>query len=132
MRVTEGHVSKYKMEEKLDMEYGPRKLKLPKDCVQLEPFTVCRYHLDTNNHVNNGQYIRMAEEYLPEGFETGYLQVEYKKQAHLHDVIYPYVHQDAQTVTIGLCDEEGKPYAVLAHRAAQAGGEGAAEKREDA
>ena len=83
------------MEEKLDMEYGPRKLKLPQDCVKREPFTVCRYHLDTNNHVNNGQYIRMAEEYLPEGFETGYLQVEYKKQAHLHDVIYPYVHQDA-------------------------------------
>lgn len=89
VRVAEEHVARYKMEEKLDMEYGPRKLKLPQDCVKREPFTVCRYHLDTNNHVNNGQYIRMAEEYLPEGFETGYLQVEYKKQAHLHDVIYP-------------------------------------------
>ena len=120
------------MEEKLDMEYGPRKLKLPQDCVKKEPFTVCRYHLDTNNHVNNGQYIRMAEEYLPDGFETGYLQVEYKKQAHLHDVIYPYVHQDAQTVMVGLCDEAGKPYAVLSHRAADSGSDGAAEKREDA
>ena len=128
VRVAEEHVARYKMEEKLDMEYGPRKLKLPQDCVKREPFTVCRYHLDTNNHVNNGQYIRMAEEYLPEGFETGYLQVEYKKQAHLHDVIYPYVHQDAQTVTVGLCDEAGKPYAVLSHRAADSGSDKAAEK----
>ena len=132
VRVAEEHVARYKMEEKLDMEYGPRKLKLPQDCVKREPFTVCRYHLDTNNHVNNGQYIRMAEEYLPEGFETGYLQVEYKKQAHLHDVIYPYVHQDARTVMVGLCDEAGKPYAVLSHRAADSGSDGAAEKREDA
>ena len=132
VRVAEEHVARYKMEEKLDMEYGPRKLKLPQNCVKREPFTVCRYHLDTNNHVNNGQYIRMAEEYLPEGFETGYLQVEYKKQAHLHDVIYPYVHQDAQTVTVGLCDEAGKPYAVLSHRAADSGSDKAAEKREDA
>lgn len=134
VRVTEGHVSRYKMEPKLEMEYGSRKIKMPQDCRQLEPFTVCRYHLDTNNHVNNGQYIRMAQEYLPEGFETGYLQVEYKKQAHLHDVIVPYVHQDMQTVTIGLCDEEGKPYAVLAHRAGKTGAcsEDAAQKREDA
>ena len=56
----------------------------------------------------------------------------YKKQAHLHDVIYPYVHQDAQTVTVGLCDEAGKPYAVLSHRAADSGSDKAAEKREDA
>ena len=39
VRVAEEHVARYKMEEKLDMEYGPRKLKLPQNCVKREPFT---------------------------------------------------------------------------------------------
>ena len=95
------------------MEYGSRKMKIPEESVKMEPFPVCHYHLDTNHHVNNGQYIRMAEEYLPAGFEASRLVVEYRQQAHLHDVIVPYVHQEENRVAVSLCDEEGKPYALL-------------------
>ena len=113
MKVPPEHASSYGLEEKLDMEYGSRKMKIPEESVKMEPFPVCHYHLDTNHHVNNGQYIRMAEEYLPTGFETSRLVVEYRQQAHLHDVIVPYVHQEENRVAVSLCDEEGKPYALL-------------------
>ncbi len=115
VRVSQDHISRYVMEPKLDMEYGSRKLQAPRESEAKEPFAVCRYHLDTNNHVNNGQYIRMAEEYLPEGFETRRLVVEYRQQAKLHDVIYPAVYREPDQVTVSLNDEAGKPYAILAH-----------------
>lgn len=113
MKVPPEHANSYGLEEKLDMEYGSRKMKIPEESVKMEPFPVCHYHLDTNHHVNNGQYIRMAEEYLPAGFEASRLVVEYRQQAHLHDVIVPYVHQEENRVAVSLCDEEGKPYALL-------------------
>ena len=111
MKVPPEHANSYGLEEKLDMEYGSRKMKIPEESVKMEPFPVCHYHLDTNHHVNNGQYIRMAEEYLPTGFEASRLVVEYRQQAHLHDVIVPYVHQEENRVAVSLC--EGKPYALL-------------------
>ena len=114
-KVLPEHISGYAMEEKLEMEYGSRKMKIPEESVKMEPFPVCHYHLDTNHHVNNGQYIRMAEEYLPAGFETSRLVVEYRQQAHLHDLIVPYVHQEENRVVVSLCNEEGKPYALLSH-----------------
>ena len=88
---------------------------MPQDCTALESFPVGRHHLDTNDHVNNGQYIAMAEEYLPEDFEASLLRVEYRAQAKLHDVIVPMVHRGENEFTVGLCDEAGKPYAVVAY-----------------
>lgn len=103
----------YKLEEKLSMEYAPRKIPVPAECKQREAFPVLRCHLDTNRHVNNGQYIQMAEEYLPEEFSVHQVRVEYKKSAVLHDLIIPRVHAEEGRITTALCDEEEKPYAIV-------------------
>ena len=79
----------------------------------LESFPIMKYQLDTNHHVNNAQYIKMALEYLPEGFSIGQVRVEYKKEAFLHDLVIPMVLEDAEGVTVTLADQEGKPYAVV-------------------
>ena len=47
------------------MEYESRKIALPKEAKELESFPVRRYHIDTNEHVNNCQYVQMALESLP-------------------------------------------------------------------
>lgn len=113
-KVLPENISGYEVEAQLEMEYSSRKIKVPDGCETQEAFAVCRHHLDTNNHVNNGQYISMAEEYLPAGFEVTRLQVEYRQQARLHDTIVPKVHREENQITVTLCDEEGKPYAVVA------------------
>lgn len=112
-KVISEYTDKYVLEPPLDMEMASRKIKIPQESVVQEAFTVCQHHLDTNNHVNNGQYIRMAEDYLPAGFETGKLCVEYRQQARLHDVITPKVHEEKDQVTVSLCGEEEKVYAVV-------------------
>ena len=103
----------YVLEEKLDMNYASRKVPMPKDGERKEPFAVQKHHLDTNHHVNNGQYIQMAREYIPEDFPIRQMRAEYKKSAVLGDMIYPVVQKEDNRYMTALCDELGRPYAVV-------------------
>ena len=100
----------YEIDEKLDMEYAPRKISVPEGGELLEPIVVKKHHLDTNHHVNNGQYVNIAMEYLPDDFVIRQMRAEYKKQAFLDDVLHPYVVSTENDYVICLQDEAGKPY----------------------
>ena len=114
-RVTDEIIKAYPLDEKLPMNYLDRKIKLPKggEATKAEEIIVRKHHLDTNNHVNNGQYIRMAMDSLPDNkdIKIKSLRAEYKKQALLSDVLYPEViktKSDNGTVyTVSLKDEKG-------------------------
>ena len=112
-RVPEEIENAYELEERLDMNYASRKLPMPMGGETGDPFAVQKHHLDTNHHVNNGQYIQMAREYVPEDFRIRQMRAEYKKSALLGDMIYPVTAFEDGRYTIGLCDELGKPYAVV-------------------
>jgi len=107
------YIAMFPLETPLDMEYAPRKIPLPATWEEHPSFTVLRQHLDTNYHVNNAQYIRMAEDYLPAGFETAEFRAEYKKPAKLQDEIYPLVFTDDTTCTVVLADASRKPYTTV-------------------
>ena len=100
----------YGIDEKLDMDYAPRKITVPEGGQLLESIVVKKHHLDTNHHVNNGQYVNIAMEYLPDDFVIRQMRAEYKKQAFLEDVLHPYVVQTENGYIICLQDEEGRPY----------------------
>lgn len=106
-------IQKYGVEEKLPMDYAPRKIMIPENSVQKEPIVVKKHHLDTNHHVNNGQYVDMAMEYLPEGFAIRQMRAEYKKQAYLDDILYPYVAEEASKCVVNLTDADGKTYVAV-------------------
>ena len=107
---TKQHLSPYIIEPKLDMEYTSRKITVLDNGQVLEPVIIRKQHLDSNNHVNNGQYINIASDYLPEGFDTYQIRAEYKKQAHLGDVFLPYVVTEAEKIIVSLRDENGGVY----------------------
>ena len=107
---TKEHLSMYPVEEKLDMEYAGRKIVVGDVGQVLEPVIIRKQHLDSNNHVNNGQYINIASDYLPEGFDTYQIRAEYKKQAHLGDVFVPYVVTEAEKIIVSLRDENDGIY----------------------
>ena len=102
--------------EPLEMEYESRKIALPEDCMSLEPFPVRRYHIDTNEHVNNCQYVQMALESLPKDKEVHQMRVEYKKSAVYGDMIYPRIAAEDDRTVVELCDENAKPNAVIEFR----------------
>lgn len=112
-RVDESIASLYEIEPKYDMDYADRKIALPEELTAQKSFPVEVYHLDTNHHVNNGQYVRMAGMYLPAGFEVAQMRAEYKKQAVLGDTIYPMTACIEDKVLVSLNDEKGNAFAVV-------------------
>ena len=104
----------YQTGPKIEMEYLPRKIAMPEGGAEKKSFTVIRHYLDTNHHVNNGQYVQMALEYVEnEAFVIKRLRAEYRRQAYLDDVLYPVVYRRDNIFTISLNNENGEPYAVV-------------------
>lgn len=105
----------YVLEAKYPMEYAPRKIAMPDGGTALAPFTVKQHHLDTNNHVNNGQYVRMAMDCISKDFRIRQLRVEYKRQAKLDDMVCPVVaaNESGGLYTVSLNNADGKPYSIV-------------------
>lgn len=112
--VTDEMLRGYGLGEKLEMEYAPRKIAVPKEGGDTrEPITVRKHHLDTNHHVNNQQFVDMAIDFLPENFVIGQLRAEYKKQAFLNDVLVPYVVPGGRKWVVSLADPNGAAYVIV-------------------
>ncbi len=110
---TQEILESFPLGEKIPMEYADRKIQVPEGGVIREGIPVLAHHLDTNHHVNNGQYVMIAEEFLPEGAKIRQMRAEYKKQAFLGDVFYPYVAAGEDKYIISLQSSEGKAYATV-------------------
>lgn len=110
-RVSEEIAGAYGVSERLDMEYTDRRVRFDMPGEKQEQIVVKKHHLDTNCHVNNGQYVQLAMNFLPTDFEIGRLRAEYKKSALLGEVMIPVVHQGAGTVGVSLQTMEGAVYA---------------------
>ena len=115
-RVDDEILNLYQLEPKYDMEYADRKITLPGTMESRKSFPVEVYHLDTNHHVNNGQYVKMAGAYLPQDFHIAQMRAEYKKSALLGDMIYPRVHAEEDKVIVSLEDEAGTSFAIVEFR----------------
>ncbi|MDD6213525.1 MAG: thioesterase [Clostridiales bacterium] len=111
-------IEPYGIDEPIDMPYAKgRKISLPESMNRETPIRVRHIQLDLNGHVNNGQYIRIAEEYFPRNEQIRELRAEYRTAAREGDWIYPMVGdtEDGWRV-IALCQEDENPYAVVSVR----------------
>ena len=57
----ERDLEKYTLGEPLEMEAVSKRIQVPEELILVDTFPVRKYHIDTNNHVNNVQYIRMCQ-----------------------------------------------------------------------
>lgn len=121
-RIEDKYVAAYGVlkEQKLDMDYAPRKIALPDNWTEAEPILVQRHHIDTNQHVNNAKYVEIAREVLPENVQVQEVRVEYKKAAVFGDVMLPRISHGDKADIISLCDRERNPYAVIWLRTSEA------------
>lgn len=120
-RILPTDTSAYTIEPPYPMEYAPRKIVLPSSAddslspVSFPAIPVTQSLLDTNNHVNNGQYVRLAESCLPEGFQLRGMRAEYRRAALLGDLLYPQLVCSAESdrCYVSLNDVTGQPFAVI-------------------
>lgn len=90
-RVPEEVMRSAKLDDKRPMNYADRRIVLPRgaELSPREPVAVTRNDIDYNQHVNNANYIRIAMELLPDGYEPKGVRVEFKRPARLGDTIVP-------------------------------------------
>lgn len=116
--VSEDIVESFGIEEKLDMDYSNRKITLDKDAdiFTKDSFAIEKHHLDTNSHVNNGQYVLMALDIASQDNKqvadnVVRIRADYRKQALLGDIVVPQVYMGKEKAQVALNDINGKPYA---------------------
>ena len=103
-------------DELLDMPPMKRKIRLTGEGTELSPIVVTEQHLDTNHHVNNGQYIAFADRIIrqqDEEFATRRINVQYKSMARLGDVIVPKLHVVDGGYAVDLADKRGTTFAIV-------------------
>ena len=102
-RVDDTTMASMSLEPQLEMDYKDRRIILPKeDGEVLEPVKVLRADIDYNRHVNNANYVRMAMELLPEGFDVKGLRVEYRVAAKLGDTLVPTLYHTGAALIVSL------------------------------
>ena len=100
----------YKILERLEMEYLPRKVVVSEGGSVQEPIVVRQHCIDTNHHVNNGQYIQLALDYLPADLRWKRVRAEYRKAAVLGDQMIPRVLSNEAGYFVVMEDKEGNPF----------------------
>ncbi len=110
-------IESYGVSEPLEMDYAPRKIILPENMTEALPFPVCKYHIDTNEHVNNCQYIQMAKEVYEGDEPVRQVRAEYKKSAVYKDIIVPKTGREADRTVVELCSRDGQTFAAVEFKA---------------
>jgi len=111
--VPEDEKKLYGREQPAGIPESPRHIKLPAKMESREPIRILKIHIDTNDHVNNCQYVRLALGLLPDSFPIRTLRAEYRRSAVLGDTLYPRVAFSGKSYCVALEDEDGGRYAII-------------------
>jgi len=111
----------FEIDEEFPMEKADRKITIPSSTsreIKGDSFKVRESHLDSNIHMNNREYVRMALDFLPERFdvdEIKQIRVEYKKAAVLDEVVLTTYYYDdgGKKVYASLDSEDGEIFAKV-------------------
>ena len=98
---------------KIAMEYARRKIAVLGEGEEQAAFPVRRWQIDSNKHVNNVEYVRMALEFVEAQNRIRELRVEYKRAAHYGDVIVPVVYCRDEETQVQLKAEAGGLFEVV-------------------
>lgn len=113
VKPNEEEIGVYEVEPSLPIASVSRKIQLPEAMQVVDTFPVHKYHIDTNNHVNNAKYIELACEALPEDFDVTGLRVEYKKAAIYGEKIKLKSAMKDNGMVMALCDAQDNIYAIV-------------------
>lgn len=113
VRVPQDEADAYGIEEAFPMEMTGRKLLVPEEIQRVDTVIVKEHHLDLYNHMNNGQYIEIACDYLPENTNIYQICCQYRMQARKDDVVGVYRAIEDSRITVVLTSIKEDIYAVI-------------------
>lgn len=113
VRVPQDEADAYGIEEAFPMENVGRKISVPEESKHIDTLTVKEHHLDIYDHMNNGKYIEIACDYLPQGTNVCQICCQYRMQARKDDVVSIYRVIEGNRITVVLKSIKEEIYAVI-------------------
>ena len=111
----------FEIDEEFPMEKADRKIIIPENADKTKKgdrLKVRESHLDSNYHMNNREYVRIALDFMPDSFDIDDLRqirVEYKKAAVLDEIMVPVYYFDVENkkIFVSLENEAGENFAKV-------------------
>ena len=111
----------FEIDEEFPMEKADRKIIIPENAdktIKGDRLKVIESHLDSNYHMNNREYVRIALDFMPDSFDIDDLRqirVEYKKAAVLDEIMVPVYYFDVENkkIFVSLENEAGENFAKV-------------------
>ena len=111
----------FEIDEEFPMEKADRKIIIPENADKTtkgDRLKVRESHLDSNYHMNNREYVRIALDFMPDSFDIDDLRqirVEYKKAAVLDEIMVPVYYFDVENkkIFVSLENEAGENFAKV-------------------
>ena len=111
----------FEIDEEFPMEKADRKIIIPENAdktIKGDRLKVRESHLDSNYHMNNREYVRIALDFMPDSFDIDDLRqirVEYKKAAVLDEIMVPVYYFDVENkkIFVSLENEAGENFAKV-------------------
>ena len=111
----------FEIDKEFPMEKADRKIAIPENIeriIKADRLKVRESHLDSNYHMNNREYVRIALDFMPENFDVESLRqirVEYKKAAVLGETMLPVYYYDKKNnrIFVSLENEDGENFAKV-------------------
>ena len=69
---------------------------------------VLKTYIDSNGHMNNANYLRAAEEFLPTNFPCHEVDIVYNKEAMEGEIITPYLYSEENGIGISFENQSGE------------------------
>lgn len=110
-KIDQDYVDNYPYDEKLDMQYLPRKIKVPvaetAAVTTAAPVKVSAHYIDYYNHMNNVNYVLVALAAIGKVGCPQRIRVEYKIPAVLGDMLVPTIYTVGDVTTVVLSSDRG-------------------------
>ena len=108
VRITEGDISKYQLGEAFDSLKVSRKLKFQGEREVLGTTKVFKSFIDTNGHLNNADYMRIVEQFLPKGKKYNQIEIVYKMEYLIDEEIVCVAYNNQDYLGINLESADGQ------------------------
>lgn len=110
IRIEQDEIDVFPLDPPYDMEYTSRKVNCPDNLELVDKVKVCQNYLDTNHHVNNGQYVRLAVNALPIDYEVKELRAEFRLAAKMGDTLHVRTAETDEHFYVVFTDEKDTIY----------------------
>lgn len=108
VRISEEYVRAYKAEQAFDSIDVSRKMKPAGEKQSVGKLKIPKTYIDTNGHVNNADYLRAAEEYLPNNCGFNQIEIVYNKESLEGETIFVSVYDEKSGMGMIFENEKGE------------------------